>query len=101
MAEGALGPHIQYWRQELAGITSSFADGLSRPPIVTHSGDMLRFHYPPELRSRLRELAQQEGATLFMALLAGFLLLLYKYTGQDESPSAPLPPIAIRGRQRI
>ncbi|WP_374045734.1 condensation domain-containing protein [Massilia sp. YIM B04103] len=37
-----------------------------------------------ELASGLRKLAQNQGATLFMALLSGFQALLNRYTGQTD-----------------
>ena len=37
-----------------------------------------------ELSASLKDFARQEGATLFMALLAGFQSLLSRYSGQDQ-----------------
>ncbi|MCL7931124.1 amino acid adenylation domain-containing protein [Halomonas llamarensis] len=39
---------------------------------------------PESLVQGLRHRAQEQGATLFMILLAGFQALLYRYTGQEE-----------------
>ena len=39
---------------------------------------------PPALLARLEALGRQEGATLFMMLLAAFNVLLRRYTGQDD-----------------
>jgi amino acid adenylation domain-containing protein/non-ribosomal peptide synthase protein (TIGR01720 family) len=39
---------------------------------------------PPALAERLRQLAQKEGATLFMLLLAAFQLLLARYSNQRD-----------------
>jgi hypothetical protein len=36
------------------------------------------------LRGELEALAQREGATLFMSLLAAFAVLLTRYSGQTE-----------------
>ncbi|MFE5918887.1 amino acid adenylation domain-containing protein [Streptomyces sp. NPDC056468] len=46
---------------------------------VTHRQDI-----PGELTGRLRELAQQNSATLFMALAAGAFTLLHRYTSQSD-----------------
>jgi len=43
---------------------------------------MLRI--PQESLRTLNELARQNGATLFMILMAGFQALLYRYSGQDQ-----------------
>jgi hypothetical protein len=37
-----------------------------------------------ELSTKLKELGQREGATIFMTLLAAFQLLLHKHSGQEE-----------------
>lgn len=42
------------------------------------------FELPAPLLVQLRELAQAEGATLFMVLLAGLQVLLHRYSGQQE-----------------
>lgn len=39
--------------------------------------------FPPELRDRLRQVAREADATMFMVLLAGFQTLLHRYTGHD------------------
>ena len=43
-----------------------------------------RFELSPELLERLKRLSRQQEATLFMTLAAGFMALLYRYTGQDD-----------------
>jgi non-ribosomal peptide synthetase component F len=52
---------------------------------------------PKALSDQLRALSQQEGVTLFMALLAAFQTLLYRYTGQEDIVVGS--PIA--GRNRV
>ncbi|MFX5756226.1 condensation domain-containing protein, partial [Acinetobacter baumannii] len=39
---------------------------------------------PQALGRQLQALAQREGTTLFMLLLASFQALLHRYSGQDE-----------------
>src|SRR5207302_7382218 len=39
---------------------------------------------PDTLAAALRDLAQQEGVTLFMVLLAAFQTLLHRYSGQED-----------------
>jgi non-ribosomal peptide synthetase component F len=38
----------------------------------------------PELTKEIKALCRREGATLFMALLAAFKVLLYRYSGQED-----------------
>ena len=53
----------------------------------------------PELTCRLRQLSRAEGTTLFMMLLAGFLTLLYRYTGQTDLLLGS--PVANRQRREL
>jgi non-ribosomal peptide synthetase component F len=39
---------------------------------------------PPEVTQQLKDLSQQEGATMFMVLLAAFQLLLSRYSKQED-----------------
>lgn len=55
-----------------------------RQPIANYHAARHGFDLPREILGRLRGLAQSRGATLFMALLAGFQALLYRQTGQQD-----------------
>lgn len=55
-----------------------------RPAIQTFRGGNVWFEWPPELQQRLEALAQSEGVTLFMALLAGLQTLCFRYTHQED-----------------
>jgi len=46
--------------------------------------EVKRFELGEELSRGLRELSRREGATLFMTLLAGFQVLLSRYSGQRD-----------------
>jgi amino acid adenylation domain-containing protein len=59
-------------------------------------GDVVAFVLPPETIKSLRRVAAGERATLFMALLTGFKIMLARYTGQDDV--AVGTPIAGRDR---
>ncbi|PYU05408.1 MAG: hypothetical protein DMG33_11100, partial [Acidobacteria bacterium] len=50
----------------------------------THRGAIQRFTLPADLVRTLRRLSQQEGVSLYMTLLAGFVALLHRYTGQQD-----------------
>ena len=51
------------------------------------------------LTERLTELGRQQGATLFMTLLAAFKVLLYRYSGQEDISVGS--PIAGRTQQEV
>jgi len=70
-----------------------------RPPMQTSNGDFISFHLDAQISAAINQLAQQEGATLFMALLAAFSALLYRYSDQDDINIGT--PIANRNRAEI
>ena len=91
---------LDYWRKQLAG-----HETLSLPTDRPHSakptlaGAMETSRWPEPLVSKLKRLSDQQGVTLFMTLLAGFEILLYRYTGQTDI-SVGLG-IANRNRQEL
>ncbi|HAP62887.1 MAG TPA: non-ribosomal peptide synthetase, partial [Cytophagales bacterium] len=77
---------LAYWQQEV------FADGVPvlelptdhpRPEVKTYRGGILQHTFSAEIADGLKKLAAEEGATLFMALLAQVNLLLKKLSNQD------------------
>ncbi len=86
LKDGLLAEQLAYWRTALAGAPTTLALPLDRkrPAVRTTAGATLRFAVPRELENRLRQIARDENATLFMTLLAAFNLLLHRYSGQDD-----------------
>src|SRR5207249_10097416 len=70
-----------------------------RPAVRSHRGARHRIELSERLSDELRRLARREGATLFMAVLAAFTILLQRYTGQDDLLVGT--PIANRTRLEI
>ena len=81
-----LNKQLRYWKKQLAGeiphldLPSDRARGVRR----SFQGASLSFWLSQELTAELYQLSRQEGATLFMTLLAAFQALLHRYTGQEE-----------------
>jgi non-ribosomal peptide synthetase component F len=77
---------LDFWRDQLRGAPPllELPTDRPRPPVQTFRGDYLTFHMPDEIGPAIADLAQREGATLFMALLAAFDVLLYRYAHQDD-----------------
>ena len=75
-----------YWRCRLDGELPILNLPIDRPrPLVqTYNGTSHTWPLAGDAVRRLRALAQEQGATPFMALLAVFQTLLYRYTGQED-----------------
>lgn len=82
----AIGPRVEYWKRQLGGdlpVLQLPAD-RPRPAAETFCGAMQRFALSSELTDGLRALSRQQGATLFLTLLAALDTLLYRYSGQED-----------------
>ena len=77
---------LAYWKEQLKDAPALLELPLDRPrpAMQTASGAALSFQLTAELSEKLKELSREEGATLFMALLAAFQLLLSRYSGQVD-----------------
>ena len=91
---------LDYWRGQLAG-ASRLEIPADRPPSAEPGfrgvGECISIS--SEVLSALKRLASEEGATLFMTLLAGLQALLHRYTGQDDIVVGS--PIANRNRTEV
>ncbi|OAI22284.1 amino acid adenylation domain-containing protein [Methylomonas koyamae] len=92
---------LAYWRRELDGAVHSISlpYDFPRPAQLSWQGGMVRDRYAPELAQGLKALAESQGATLFMALMAAFELLLYRWSGQDDFVLGT--PIANRHHEEV
>ena len=81
-----LDARLAYWRGRLAGAPPVLELPTDRPRSAVQStrGASAPVAVSTEAARALRALSRQEGATLFMTLLAGWQLLLAKYSGQDD-----------------
>jgi non-ribosomal peptide synthetase component F len=77
--------HLSYWREQLAELpVLELPTDHMRPAVQSYRGSHHHFTIPLEVTQQLRELSRQEGATLFMVLLAAFQLLLSRYSHQED-----------------
>jgi acyl carrier protein len=89
-AEMLAGPegrsHWEYWRKELAGELPvlNLPTDRPRPPVQTYNGSLGFRRFDESLTARLKSLAEANGATLNMVLLAGWQTLLHRYSGQND-----------------
>ena len=95
----ALEGRLAYWRERLAGHPPvlELPTDRPRPAVQTFRGGVERLSLGAGLSERLRALSRQQGASLFTTLLAGFLALLHRYTGQPDL----LVGTALAGRGRV
>lgn len=83
---GVLERLLTYWRGELAGAPPflSLPGDHPRPAVASRRGALEAASLPPALVGRLRGLAREQRATLYMALLAGFSAVLHHQSGEDD-----------------
>ena len=92
---------VEYWRNRLDGAPTllELETDHPRPQMRT----MRAAHYPivfsAEVSQALKNFSRQEGATLFMTVMAGFHALLRRCTGQSDVLIGT--PIAGRGRVEL
>ncbi|MBD3557332.1 amino acid adenylation domain-containing protein [Planktothrix sp. FACHB-1355] len=77
---------LDFWRRTLEGIPAflNLPTDKPRPLRQTINGDVVSLKFDENLVSDLKKLSQNNSATIFMTLMAGFRGLLYKYTGQND-----------------
>ena len=77
---------LAYWRQQLAGAPPvlELPTDRARPVVQSYRGAAWEFRLGEELTGALKELSRRCGVTLFMTLLAGFEVLLWRLSGQAD-----------------
>ncbi|MFB2772383.1 amino acid adenylation domain-containing protein [Pelatocladus sp. BLCC-F211] len=96
-----LATQLNYWKQQLSGELPilQLPTDRPRPTVTSFNGAKQYFTLSTALTDALRQLSLQEDATLFMTLLAGFNILLYHYTDQENILIGS--PIANRNRAEL
>jgi amino acid adenylation domain-containing protein len=101
VADGALAEQRAYWTEELTADLAPLDLPLDapRPAVARHRGDTVRFTVPAKVTGRMRALATEESATLFMVSLAAFQVLMFRHTGQPRFTVGS--PVANRHDERL
>jgi amino acid adenylation domain-containing protein len=83
---GILNSQIEYWKIKLKGAPSflSLPLDFERPASGLYQAGLERFQLDASASNAVKALACQEDATPFMALLAIFQALLFRYTNQRD-----------------
>ncbi|WP_245745075.1 non-ribosomal peptide synthetase [Hymenobacter actinosclerus] len=85
LTDEVLAPSLAYWQEQLAGLSPlPLPTDFERPPVPSQNGNLIHKNLPAELQQGLEQVSRREGATLFMGLLAGFQVLLARYSGQND-----------------
>ncbi len=89
---------LGYWQDHLgsAPVVLELPTDHVRPVQQSLRGARLQVPVAAELHQRLKALAEQQGSTLFMVLLAAYQALLFRYSGQPRIRVGV--PIANRNR---
>ena len=94
---GKLKTAESYWLKRFQGELPvlNFPLDYPRPAFQSFEGNHFEFTIEAELTGRIKELAQWTNTTLYMILLAGYNVVLSRYTGQEDiiigSPVAGRP----------
>ncbi|WP_413468961.1 condensation domain-containing protein, partial [Pseudomonas sp. FME51] len=98
MEAGEQKRQLAYWKEQLGDEQPvlELPTDRPRPAIQSQEGAGLSIELNGELAQSLKQLAQQQGVTLFMLLLASFQTLLHRYSGQNDIRVGV--PIANRNR---
>ena len=77
---------VDYWKKQMTGAPAllELPTDHPRPPLQSHRGDTVRLNLPAELVANLKRLGTQQRVTFFMTLLAGFNVVLHRYSGQTD-----------------
>jgi len=91
---------VEYWKEKLKdAATLELPTDHARPAVPSYRGGIERVEISKESSEGMRRLSQREGATLFMALMAAFKVVLMRYSGKEDISVGT--PIANRTRREI
>jgi len=80
-----LNKKLSYWETQLADVSPmELPIDKPRPSVLTTNGAALSFALGKETTHQLDVLSRKSGTTMFMTLLAGFKVLLHKYSNQNQ-----------------
>ena len=96
-SNGALKKDISYWRHQLREVpVLELPADHPRPDVQTYHGAVEILEIDKDLLEKLKRLSRKNEVTLFMVLLAGFAILLHRYTGMEDLAIGV--PVANRNR---
>lgn len=100
LADPKMQDHESYWLDHLNAPLPEvdLPTTKQRPPVMTFRGARRSITMAAGLVRKLNELSQQNNGTLFMTLLAGYMILLHRLTSQDDLiVGVPVTKRALKG----
>jgi amino acid adenylation domain-containing protein len=99
--QGEFAEQANYWRQKLVQLTPYLHLPTDRARTARRSqcGSAVQMNIDEVALARLRALAHERNATLYMALLAAFAIVLNRYSGQSDIAIGS--PVANRSRREF
>ena len=95
-----LDKQLDYWGKQLAGLqVLDLPTDRTRPAMQTYDGALEVLSIDKQLSDQLERLSKDSGVTLFMTLLAVYMVMLHRYSGQDDIVIGS--PIANRNRSEL
>jgi amino acid adenylation domain-containing protein len=84
--EQVIARQIEYWRDQLSGapMVLQLPADRGRPPVPSYRGGVHPISFPADVVGRLRVLADEAGASMFMVILSAFAALAARYSGTRD-----------------
>ncbi len=89
----------EFWLQQFAELPPvlQLPEDYQRPSVKQFEGDIIRFYIGPDETAALKQLARNEGVTMFMLTLSLYTILLAKLSNRDDivvgTPTAGRPHV--------
>ena len=91
---------LGYWKKQLTDAPAMLLPtDHARSGVRSNRGGKVEIELGEELSAKLRGMSRKAGVTLFMSLLAGFAVLLKRYSGQEDVVVGT--PVANRPRAEL
>jgi len=87
LQDGELQRLMDYWKDQLADAPVALHMPAGQPPLWpsgTSKGTSQELQMPARLLQELHVLCRRQNATLFMTLLAAWVTLLHRYSGEED-----------------
>ncbi|EOO16136.1 amino acid adenylation domain-containing protein [Bacillus cereus] len=87
IVDGAKGEKLwDHWKMMLGNDIPilQMPEDFQRPEIKTYQAETIRFELPDDLEKNIRSFTKENGFTIYSFLLAAYMVLLHRYSGQED-----------------